>query len=97
VKFDESIEFQWDEGNSDKNWLKHQVSTSECEEIFFDDQKITLKDVLHSEKEKRLIIFGRTKKQRLLFVVYTKRNNKVRIISARDADKKEKKIYEKNA
>jgi len=97
MKFDESTEFQWDEGNKEKNWLKHQVIMSECEEIFFDDQKIALKDVLHSEKEKRLIIFGKTKKDRLLFVVYTKRITKIRIISARDADKKEKKMYEKNA
>ncbi len=97
MKFDESVEFQWDDGNQDKNWIKHQVSITECEEVFFDDQKIKLKDILHSDKEDRFIILGMTKKDRILFIVYTIRKNKVRIISARDADKKEKKLYEKNA
>jgi uncharacterized DUF497 family protein len=96
VKFDKSISFQWDLGNIDKNWEKHQISNIECEEVFFDDQKITLKDVLHSGKEDRYIIFGKTKNKKLLFIAYTIRNNKIRIISARVADKKEKKFYEKS-
>lgn len=87
----------WDKGNLDKNWLKHQVLTSESEEIFYDDSKIILKDILHSNTEDRFIILGKTKKNRLLFIAFTKRNNKIRIISARNADKKEKKLYEKNA
>lgn len=96
MKFFESKEFQWDEGNKEKNWLKHQVSITECEEVFFDDQKIKLKDILHSDEEDRFIILGMTKKNCSLFIVYTMRKNKIRIISARDADKKEKKLYEKN-
>ncbi|MBI2464709.1 BrnT family toxin [Candidatus Shapirobacteria bacterium] len=97
VRLDKSIEFLWDKGNLDKNWLKHQVLTSESEEIFYDDSKIILKDILHSNTEDRFIILGKTKKNRLLFIAFTKRNNKIRIISARNADKKEKKLYEKNA
>lgn len=97
VKFDDSVEFVWDIGNTDKNWLKHQVSNTECEEVFFDSEKIVLKDALHSVIEERFIIIGKTKKKRLLFVAYTIRNTKVRIISARDTDKRERKIYEKNA
>ena len=97
MRFDGSIEFIWDKGNREKNWLKHQITNSESEEIFYDDQKIILKDVVHSEDEDRYIILGSTKNYKLLFVVFTKRNNKVRIISARMADKKEKILYEKNA
>lgn len=97
VRLDNSIEFLWDKANVDKNQLKHQVSTSESEEVFYDDNKITLKDILHSDKEDRFIVLGKTKKSRLLFIVFTKRNHKIRIISARDTDKKEKKLYEENA
>lgn len=97
MRFDESVQFDWDLGNENKNWVKHQISNSESEEIFFDKDKIILKDVLHSEKEDRFIIFGKTKKTKILLVVFTKRKNKVRIISARVADKKERKFYEENA
>lgn len=97
VILDDSIEFLWDTANIDKNKLKHQVSSSESEEVFYDNNKVTIKDVIHSVQEDRFIVLGKTKKARLLFVVYTKRNNKVRIISARDTDKKETKLYEENA
>jgi uncharacterized DUF497 family protein len=100
--FTEFTEFEWDQGNKDKNSIKHLVSYEECEEIFFDQNKKFLKDVLHSGKEERYIIVGKTKKERLLFIVFTfrhnttkdKRQSKVRIISARDLNKKEKKLYE---
>jgi len=96
MKIDKKIKgFIWDKGNTNKNWLKHKVKNSECEEIFFDEEKIILRDVLHSKKEKRFIILGKTRKNRLLFVVFTKRDNKIRIISARSINKKEKKLYEK--
>ncbi|MFA6518308.1 MAG: BrnT family toxin [Candidatus Shapirobacteria bacterium] len=97
MRFDISTDFEWDAGNEDKNWLKHQVSKSECEEIFFDPEKIELRDSEHSKIEDRLIVLGKTKKEKLLFVVYTRRKDKIRVISARTADKKEEKLYEKNA
>jgi uncharacterized DUF497 family protein len=92
----EAVEFQWDENNREKNWKKHQVSNTECEEIFVDKEKIIFDDVFHSEKEARVIILGKTKADRLLFVVFTIRGSKIRIISVRDADKKEEKLYEEN-
>lgn len=88
-------DFLWDKGNKDKNLLKHQVSNEECEEVFFDQHKKIIKDVIHSNKEKRYILLGNTKKARLLFIVFTIRNNKVRVISARDLNKKERELYEK--
>lgn len=86
--------FEWDSGNSNKNWLKHGVANSEAEEVFFDDNKAMLHDELHSGKESRYIILGKTKKERILFVVFTIRKNKIRIISARDCNKKEEGLYE---
>lgn len=96
-----SKQFIWDRGNSDKNLVKRQVSpnnsgflTSECEEVFFDEDKVIIKDALHSGEEERFILLGETKKDRLLFVVFTEREHKIRVISARDINKRERKLYE---
>lgn len=93
--FSQPIQFQWDIGNIDKNLKKHRVTNTECEEVFFDHKKVVLKDILHSGKEPRYILLGKTKRQRVLFIVFTIRNNKIRIISARDINKNEIKLYEK--
>jgi uncharacterized protein len=90
----EAVEFQWDNGNVDKN-IKHDVGNKECEEVFFDKNRYIFKDHIHSQKEERFRIMGQTKQKRLLFVVFTKRVNKIRIISARDMNKKERRFYEK--
>ena len=66
----------------------------ECEEVFFDYKKKILKDKIHSGKEERYLLIGKTKKQRLIFLVFTIRKNKIRVISARDLNKKEYKLYE---
>ena len=97
MRFDGTTEFEWDKGNQEKNWLKHHVVQNECEEIFFDVNNIIIKDIFHSKTEERKIIFGKTKKLRQLSIVFTMRSKKIRIISARDASKKEKAIYEKKA
>lgn len=87
-------EFLWDAGNRDKNQLKHRVEGTEAEEVFFDDNKVVLKDCLHSGKEERYLILGTTKRSRLLFIVYTVRTDRIRVISARDVSKRERKLYE---
>ncbi len=91
------LSFEWDKGNEQKNWLKHKVTGEEAEEAFDDDKRLILEDTKHSEKEPRFILFGKTDKGRMLFVVYTLRNEgtKVRIISARDVNRKEVLLYEK--
>jgi uncharacterized DUF497 family protein len=91
----EPVKFIWDQGNRDKNWRKHKVTNQECEEAFFDKKKIIYKDVFHSEDEERLIVIGKTEKGRLLYAVFTTRDEKIRVISARDINKKEVKFYEK--
>ena len=88
------LTFEWDKGNSDKNWLKHGVRNSDAEEVFFDKQKRIAKDIFHSGKEKRFILLGKTKKETVLSIVFTIRRNKIRIISARTTNKKEARLYE---
>lgn len=86
----------WDEGNVGKN-KKHNVEDKEAEELFLDENKVIYKDTLHSKGEERLIILGKTKKGRLLYTAFTKRDGKIRIISSRDINKKEVHLYEKEA
>ena len=88
------IGFDWDNGNKGKNFLKHKIKDEECEEVFFDYNKKISKDKIHSGKEERYVLIGKTKKQRLIFLVFTIRKNNIRVISARDLNKKEYKLYE---
>jgi uncharacterized DUF497 family protein len=76
--------FEWDQGNLTKNWDQHDVSTGECEQIFFNRPIIINRDKEHSKNENRYYVLGRTNVNRLLFAVFTVRNDKIRIISARD-------------
>jgi uncharacterized DUF497 family protein len=92
----DALEFEWDEGNKGKNLKTHGVTDGESEEVFFDSEKKIFKDVLHSGAEERHILLGQTKQKKILFVAFTKRKNKIRIISSRPINKKEKHLYEKN-
>lgn len=76
--------FEWDQGNLTKNWEHHDVSSWECEQIFFNRPLIVKRDKEHSQTENRYYVLGRTNVSRLLFAVFTVRNDKIRIISARD-------------
>jgi len=95
-KLKKIIQFDWDKANSGKNWESHKVSDEECEEAFFDQNKKMLKDVVHSGDEERFILLAQTKANRILFIVFTTRGEKIRVISARDLNKKEKNLYEKS-
>lgn len=86
--------FQWDDGNSSKSWLKHGVAPTECEEIFFNRPLLLLTDEKHSGTETQHYALGHTNAGRPLLVVFTLRNNLIRVISARDMNKKERRIYE---
>ncbi len=86
--------FEWDEGNRDKNRLKHRVSAGECEEIFFNRPLIILDDHKHSEEEQRYAAYGVTNEGRRLMVYFTVRETKYRVISARDMHRKERQFYE---
>jgi uncharacterized DUF497 family protein len=75
--------FQWDHGNSGKNWQRHQVPDAECEQIHFNKPLIVADDAKLSQTVKRWYALGRTDLNRLLFAVFTIRNNLIRIIAAR--------------
>ena len=86
--------FDWDEGNRDKNWQKHRVSTAECEEVFFNLPLLLENDAGHSQLEPRFLALGQTNVGRPLFIVFTIRQEKIRIISARDMSQRERDHYE---
>jgi hypothetical protein len=90
------VGFQWYRGNSNKNLLKHNVQNWECEQVFFNKPLLVLEDPGHSVAEKRWAAFGKTDSGRLLMVIFTKRGNLLRVISARDMNTKERKFYEEN-
>ncbi len=94
--FDEAVEFEWDEGNSEKNWVLHQVTRQEAEQVFFNRPFVVEDDLLHSDTEVRYYGLGHTDTDRLLFVVYTLRGEppRVRVISARDMEPYERREYE---
>lgn len=86
--------FQWDQGNKDKNWLKHHVTFTEAEQVFFNQPLIIQTDHKHTKIERRLLIAGQTNHGRHLTIILTIRKNHIRIISARDMSKKERNAYE---
>ncbi len=90
---DKCTGFQWDKGNIEKNREKHQVTRNECEQVFFNVPLIIRDDIGHSVKEKRWYVLGQTDSSRFLFIVFTIRNNLIRVISARDMSRKEKEVY----
>lgn len=88
-----STGFEWDDHNVHKNWTKHRVSPSECEQILFNKPLIVADDTGHSKNEKRYYALGQTDEGRQLFLVFTLRKDFIRVISARDMNRKEKKEY----
>lgn len=88
-----AAEFEWDEYNIEKNWRRHKVRFAECEEVFFDGSLKILPDEGHSQAEKRYLALGQTKGGRLLFVAFTERKGRIRVISARDMSRKERRAY----
>lgn len=86
--------FEWDAGNASKNWERHRVSNAECEEVFFIEPFIVALDSRHSQTERRYYGLGQTAAGRRLFVVFTVRGDRVRVISARPMSRNERSIYE---
>lgn len=85
--------FEWDRNNIQKNWEKHRVNFLECEEVFFNQPLLVQDDDVHSKFEPRYYVLGRSNDGRHLFIVFTIRRNKIRVISARDMSRKERRIY----
>jgi uncharacterized DUF497 family protein len=89
------IGFQWDEGNSRKS-DQHGVSMAEAEQVFFNSPLLVLPDPRHSEAELRFHALGKTNEGRRLHITFTLRDagKFIRVISARDMNRKERVIYE---
>lgn len=88
--------FHWDESNAVKNWEKHGVSSSECEQVFFNHPLVAGDDREHSQHEPRYYVLGQTDNGRRLFLAVTIRGELIRVISARAMSRKEQKQYEES-
>lgn len=86
--------FDWDDGNIYKNEKKHGLKWQLIEEVFFNEPLLLLEDLKHSEDEYRCFALGYTDDSMYLFIVFTKRAEKIRVISARAMNKRERTIYE---
>lgn len=86
--------FEWDAGNADKNWERHGVTQGESEEIFFNRPVLVAVDPTHSQAEPRYAALGQTSEGRLVTVVFAIRGRLIRVISARDMSRRERRRYE---
>jgi uncharacterized DUF497 family protein len=90
-----SLTFEWDSRKARSNLAKHGVSFEEASTIFGDALSLTIPDPEHSAVEQRRITMGRAFNGKMLVVVHTDRDDNIRIISARRANRRERKSYEK--
>ena len=86
--------FEWDDGNTEKNWQLHKVTRAECEEVFFNRPILVAPDSGHSQREVRYASLGVTNVNRRLAIVFTIRGTLVRVISARDMSRRERRVYD---
>ena len=82
---------EWDDVKAEINRKKHGISFEKAAEIFLDEFLIDDYDEEHSDDEDRIKVIGMVDK--ILVVIYTERGEKYRLISARNADKREKRKY----
>ena len=85
--------FEWDEANMLKNWEKHEVSPFECEQVFFNRPLVAHHSEGRIEEEERYYVLGKTDAGRMLFLVFTMRGDRIRVISARPMSRGERKVY----
>lgn len=87
--------FDWDAGNARKNADKHDVRQGEAEQVFFNEPLLMMPDGKHNNDERRIHALGQTEDGRRLQVTFTLRNDgtKIRVISARDMNRKERNYY----
>jgi hypothetical protein len=85
--------FEWDDGNSDKNWRRHEVRQAETEQALLNTPLVVGAASKHRGGEPRFIALGQSDAGRLLAVVFTVRGTRIRVISARAMSKKERNIY----
>jgi uncharacterized DUF497 family protein len=89
-----SLTFEWDDSKAKRNLKKHGISFEEASTVFGDPLARTIHDPLHSQEEDRFVNLGESQLRRLVVVVFTEHGDKIRIISARVATRRERKDYE---
>ena len=87
--------FEWDDANIRKSLDKHNVTTTEAEQVFTNPPYVVYHDYKHSTQVNRYGILGVTNDSRKLAVIFTLRNKLVRVISARGFHQKELRKYQK--
>ncbi len=85
--------FQWDTGNAEKIGHSHGVSQAEAEQVFFNRPVVVAPDLGHSDREARFAALGKTVAGRRLSVVFTIRGTLVRVISAWDMSRRDRRLY----
>jgi len=89
------LAFEWDEQKNIANIKKHGISFEEAATVFYDDEAILFDDPDHSTEENRFLILGVSQTEKLCIVshCYKDSEDRIRIISARKANKEEKGVY----
>lgn len=85
------LQFEWDEEKAAANLKKHGVDFFQAARVFDDGNRIEYYDTAHSDEEDRYNTIGMA--DGILFVVYTERRETIRIISARHANRRERRLY----
>ncbi len=88
------MEFEWDPQKAVKNLRKHKVPFTEAATVFDDALSVTVADPDHSMEEDRFIIVGKSYRRRLLIVSFAERGDRIRVISARELTRAERRAYE---
>jgi uncharacterized DUF497 family protein len=88
------MKITWDSVKAKSNRLKNRIFFSEVEPVFYDPDAINFEDMA-SKEEARYVAIGLDALARIVVVVYTYRENTIRLISARKASKSEQQFYEK--
>jgi len=86
--------FEWDDAKARSNLRKHGVSFEDAVTVFDDPLAVTRDDPDHSEDERRFLTIGNSKGGRLLVVCHSDRPNRIRLISARNANRRERRYHE---
>jgi uncharacterized DUF497 family protein len=84
------VVYEWDPAKAAANLKKHRVSFEEAASVFLDPEALTFWDPDHSDEEEREITIGRSARRRMLFVAHAERDDRIRIISARRATRRER-------
>jgi uncharacterized DUF497 family protein len=88
--------FEWDPKKAEENFKKHGVRFEEAMTVFKDEYAITSYDYTHSKEEHRYLELGTALNGKVLMVCYTEREDRIRIIQARRANREERRFYEKD-